>query len=153
MEHELLEYALYVLGATHDLRARPLIEPFLHPDPQVRRCPARSSRDHRAGRPHPQLLTIAQRDDKEKLERKVEPLKRQRPKLGRQLDDLPAQFAEIDADRVALVKEEGELNDQRAMLNFDWARYEEFLWQRADAEVIRLRDELARTSTDPDSKG
>lgn len=37
MEHELLEYALYVLGATHDPRARPLIEPFLHhPDPQVR---------------------------------------------------------------------------------------------------------------------
>ncbi|MFE2935573.1 HEAT repeat domain-containing protein [Streptomyces sp. NPDC059278] len=37
MEHELLEYALYVLGATHDLRARPLIESFLHhPDPRVR---------------------------------------------------------------------------------------------------------------------
>lgn len=37
MEHELLEYALYVLGATHDPRARPLIEPFLHhPDPRVR---------------------------------------------------------------------------------------------------------------------
>ncbi|WP_369258831.1 HEAT repeat domain-containing protein [Streptomyces sp. R35] len=37
MEHELLEYALYVLGATHDRRARPLIEPFLHhPDPRVR---------------------------------------------------------------------------------------------------------------------
>jgi HEAT repeat protein len=37
MEHELLEYVLYVLGATHDSRARPLIEPFLHhPDPRVR---------------------------------------------------------------------------------------------------------------------
>ncbi|MFJ8062981.1 hypothetical protein [Streptomyces sp. NPDC096142] len=37
MEHELLEYVLYVLGATHDPRARPLIEPFLHhPDPRVR---------------------------------------------------------------------------------------------------------------------
>ncbi|WP_101254338.1 hypothetical protein [Streptomyces barkulensis] len=37
MEHELLEYALYVFGATQDPRARPLIEPFLlHPDPRVR---------------------------------------------------------------------------------------------------------------------
>ncbi|MER7576857.1 hypothetical protein [Streptomyces sp. NPDC126514] len=37
MERELLEYALYILGATHDPRARPLIGPFLHhPDPQVR---------------------------------------------------------------------------------------------------------------------
>ena len=37
MKHELLEYALYALGATHDLRARQLIVPFLHrPDPRVR---------------------------------------------------------------------------------------------------------------------
>ncbi|MGX1675194.1 HEAT repeat domain-containing protein [Streptomyces sp. NPDC055400] len=37
MERELLEHALYILGATHDLRARLVIEPFLHhPDPQVR---------------------------------------------------------------------------------------------------------------------
>ncbi|MFJ8164168.1 hypothetical protein ACIRBY_25025 [Streptomyces sp. NPDC096136] len=36
MERELLEHALYILGATHDPQARPLIEPFLHhPDPQV----------------------------------------------------------------------------------------------------------------------
>ncbi|MGW9211897.1 hypothetical protein ACWGR4_33625 [Embleya sp. NPDC055664] len=37
MEHELLEYALYALGATHDPQARALIEPFLHHlDPRVR---------------------------------------------------------------------------------------------------------------------
>ncbi|MGW2865540.1 HEAT repeat domain-containing protein [Streptomyces sp. NPDC001205] len=37
MEHELLEHALYILGATYDPRARLLIEPFLHhTDPQVR---------------------------------------------------------------------------------------------------------------------
>ncbi|MGW5295884.1 HEAT repeat domain-containing protein [Streptomyces bacillaris] len=37
MERELLEHALYILGATHDPRARLLIGPFLHhPDPQVR---------------------------------------------------------------------------------------------------------------------
>ncbi|MFI0811878.1 hypothetical protein [Streptomyces echinatus] len=37
MERELLEHALYILGATHDPRARLLIEPFLHhSDPQVR---------------------------------------------------------------------------------------------------------------------
>ncbi|WP_037605778.1 HEAT repeat domain-containing protein [Streptacidiphilus rugosus] len=37
MESELLEHALYILGATHDPRARLLIEPFLHhPDPRVR---------------------------------------------------------------------------------------------------------------------
>jgi HEAT repeat protein len=37
MERELLEHALYVLGATYDPRARGLIEPFLqHPDPHVR---------------------------------------------------------------------------------------------------------------------
>ncbi|MGW7131288.1 hypothetical protein ACWGIA_23535 [Streptomyces bobili] len=98
-------------------------------------------------------LLERERDGKEKLERKVESLKRQRAELGRQLDDLRARFAEIDADRVALLKEESALNDRRAVVNFDWARYEEFLRQRADAEVIRLRDELARTRTDPDSTG
>ncbi|MGW6390198.1 HEAT repeat domain-containing protein [Streptomyces sp. NPDC055103] len=37
MERELLVHALYILGATHDPQARPLIEPFLHhPDPEVR---------------------------------------------------------------------------------------------------------------------
>ncbi|MFJ9444335.1 HEAT repeat domain-containing protein [Kitasatospora sp. NPDC101235] len=37
MERELLEHALYILGATHSPQARPLIEPFLHhPDPEVR---------------------------------------------------------------------------------------------------------------------
>ncbi|MFE0654626.1 hypothetical protein ACFVZH_39600 [Streptomyces sp. NPDC059534] len=37
MERELLEHALYILGATHDPQASPLIEPFLqHPDPEVR---------------------------------------------------------------------------------------------------------------------
>ncbi|MFI6056165.1 HEAT repeat domain-containing protein [Streptomyces violascens] len=37
MEHELLEHALYILGATHDPRARSLIEPFLlHPNSKVR---------------------------------------------------------------------------------------------------------------------
>ncbi|AUG75734.1 hypothetical protein CFP65_0786 [Kitasatospora sp. MMS16-BH015] len=37
MEPELLEHALYILGATHDPRALPLIEPFLHHlDPQMR---------------------------------------------------------------------------------------------------------------------
>ncbi|WP_037599871.1 HEAT repeat domain-containing protein [Streptacidiphilus rugosus] len=37
MEPALLEHALYILGATHDPRARSLIEPFLHhPNPQVR---------------------------------------------------------------------------------------------------------------------
>ncbi|MFG3383251.1 HEAT repeat domain-containing protein [Streptomyces sp. NPDC047999] len=37
MKRELLEHALYILGATHDPRAPLLIEPFLHhPDPQVR---------------------------------------------------------------------------------------------------------------------
>ncbi|AJE38794.1 HEAT repeat domain-containing protein [Streptomyces nodosus] len=37
MERELLEHALYILGATHASQARPLIEPFLHhPDPEVR---------------------------------------------------------------------------------------------------------------------
>ncbi|MFI6060536.1 HEAT repeat domain-containing protein [Streptomyces sp. NPDC051286] len=37
MERELLEHALYILGATHDPLASPLIEPFLHhPDPEVR---------------------------------------------------------------------------------------------------------------------
>ncbi|WP_017590113.1 hypothetical protein [Nocardiopsis ganjiahuensis] len=30
LEPELLEYALYIFGATRDPRARPLIEPFLH---------------------------------------------------------------------------------------------------------------------------
>ncbi|MGW2113370.1 hypothetical protein [Streptomyces sp. NPDC001948] len=94
-------------------------------------------------------LLERERDDKERLEREVESLKRQRAELGRQLDDLRAQFAEIDADKVALLKEESDLNDRRAMLNFDWARYEEFLRQRVDAEVIRLRGELARTRTDP----
>ncbi|GGW88164.1 hypothetical protein [Streptomyces galilaeus] len=98
-------------------------------------------------------LLERERDGKEKLERKVESLKRQRAELGRQLDDLRAQFAVIDADRVALLKEESALNDRRAVVNFDWARYEEFLRQRADAEVIRLRDELARTRADPDSAG
>ncbi|MFF4385160.1 HEAT repeat domain-containing protein [Kitasatospora sp. NPDC001547] len=38
MEPELLVHTLYILGATHDPRARPLIEPFLHhPDPEVRK--------------------------------------------------------------------------------------------------------------------
>ncbi|MFC1402191.1 MULTISPECIES: hypothetical protein [Streptacidiphilus] len=37
LERELLEYVLYMLGATYDPRALLLIEPFLHhPDPQVR---------------------------------------------------------------------------------------------------------------------
>ena len=37
MERSLLEHTLYILGATHDPKARPLIEPFLHhPDPRVR---------------------------------------------------------------------------------------------------------------------
>ncbi|MDX3497677.1 HEAT repeat domain-containing protein [Streptomyces turgidiscabies] len=37
MERELLEHALYVLGATHATQALPLIEPFLHhPEPDVR---------------------------------------------------------------------------------------------------------------------
>ncbi|MFI9272626.1 HEAT repeat domain-containing protein [Kitasatospora sp. NPDC052896] len=37
MEPELLEHALYILGSTHDPRALPLIEPFLHhPDQRVR---------------------------------------------------------------------------------------------------------------------
>ncbi|MET9879176.1 hypothetical protein ABZZ36_31805 [Actinacidiphila glaucinigra] len=37
MERELLEHALYILGATHDPQARRLIQPFLHhPDPEVR---------------------------------------------------------------------------------------------------------------------
>jgi hypothetical protein len=37
MERALLEQTLYILGATYDPRARPLIEPFFHhPDPQVR---------------------------------------------------------------------------------------------------------------------
>ncbi|MEV0416562.1 hypothetical protein AB0I68_39005 [Streptomyces sp. NPDC050448] len=37
MERELLEHALYILGASHDPHAHLLIEPFLrHPDPQVR---------------------------------------------------------------------------------------------------------------------
>ncbi|MET7288993.1 hypothetical protein [Streptomyces sp. NPDC005573] len=40
MERELLEHALYILGATHDPQARPLIEPFInHPDPEVREEP------------------------------------------------------------------------------------------------------------------
>ncbi|MDX3455661.1 hypothetical protein PV396_27610 [Streptomyces sp. ME02-8801-2C] len=38
MEPELLEHALYILGATHAPQASQLIEPFLHhPDPQVRK--------------------------------------------------------------------------------------------------------------------
>jgi hypothetical protein len=37
MERKLLEHALYILGATHDSQAWPLIEPFLHhPDQEVR---------------------------------------------------------------------------------------------------------------------
>ena len=37
MSPELLEYALYIFGATQDPRARSLIEPFLgHRDPKVR---------------------------------------------------------------------------------------------------------------------
>ncbi|MBM7436865.1 hypothetical protein [Streptomyces sp. HB132] len=37
MTPELLLHSLFVLGATHDERARPLLEPFLrHPDPEVR---------------------------------------------------------------------------------------------------------------------
>jgi HEAT repeat protein len=37
MPPALLEYALYILAATHDPHARPAIEPFLqHPDPAVR---------------------------------------------------------------------------------------------------------------------
>ncbi|MFF9427477.1 hypothetical protein [Streptomyces sp. NPDC014746] len=37
MERALLVHTLYILGATHDPRGRPLIEPFLHhPDPEVR---------------------------------------------------------------------------------------------------------------------
>ncbi|MBB4987380.1 hypothetical protein [Streptomyces nymphaeiformis] len=37
MERQLLVHTLYILGATHDPQARPLIEPFLHhPDPEVR---------------------------------------------------------------------------------------------------------------------
>ncbi|MFF4632696.1 HEAT repeat domain-containing protein [Streptomyces griseorubiginosus] len=37
MERELLEHALYILGATYDPRAWLLIEPFFHhPDPRVR---------------------------------------------------------------------------------------------------------------------
>ncbi|RKS05047.1 hypothetical protein DFP74_0635 [Nocardiopsis sp. Huas11] len=37
LEPELITYVLCVFGATHDLRARPLIEPFLrHPHPDVR---------------------------------------------------------------------------------------------------------------------
>ncbi|MFJ7593425.1 hypothetical protein ACIQZO_39860 [Streptomyces sp. NPDC097617] len=37
MERELLEHALYILGASHDPHAHLLIEPFLrHPNPQVR---------------------------------------------------------------------------------------------------------------------
>ncbi|MFJ1709895.1 hypothetical protein [Kitasatospora sp. NPDC088346] len=36
MERALLVHTLYILGATHDPQARPLIEPFLHhPDPEV----------------------------------------------------------------------------------------------------------------------
>ncbi|MFF2619478.1 hypothetical protein [Kitasatospora sp. NPDC058046] len=37
MERQLLVHTLYILGATHALQARPLIEPYLpHPDPEVR---------------------------------------------------------------------------------------------------------------------
>jgi HEAT repeat protein len=37
MERELLTHTISVLGSTHDPRARPLIERYLHhPDPQVR---------------------------------------------------------------------------------------------------------------------
>ncbi|MET9221534.1 HEAT repeat domain-containing protein [Streptomyces sp. NPDC003300] len=37
MEPELLAHTIYILGATHNPRARPLIEPFLdHPDPELR---------------------------------------------------------------------------------------------------------------------
>jgi hypothetical protein len=51
MEHELLEHALYILGATHDPQARSVIEPFLlHPTQSARRSPARGSR---AGGSHP----------------------------------------------------------------------------------------------------
>ncbi|MDT0570334.1 hypothetical protein RM704_23170 [Streptomyces sp. DSM 3412] len=94
-------------------------------------------------------LLEQERGDKERLTRKIASLKRERAKLGKQLDDLRAQFAEIDADKVALLKEESDLNDRRAVLNFDWARYEELLRQRANAEVSRLREELDRTRTDP----
>jgi hypothetical protein len=92
-------------------------------------------------------LLEQERDDKERLERKVTSLKRQRAKLGKQLEDLRAQFAEIDEEKVALLKEESDLNDRRAVLNFEWARYEELLRQRANAEVRRLREELDRART------
>jgi HEAT repeat protein len=37
MEPEPLAHTIYILGATHDPQARPLIEPFLnHPDPELR---------------------------------------------------------------------------------------------------------------------
>ncbi|AZP22918.1 hypothetical protein EJC51_46995 [Streptomyces aquilus] len=94
-------------------------------------------------------LLEQERGDKERLEREVASLKRQRAVLSEQLDDLRAQFAEIDADKVALLKEESDLNDRRAVLNFDWARYEELLRQRANAEVMRLREQLQRTLSDP----
>ncbi|MEU0672032.1 hypothetical protein ABZ330_03950 [Streptomyces sp. NPDC006172] len=56
MERELLAHALYISGATHDPRARPLIEPFLvHPDADVREEAERAAaeiiaaRDRRTG--------------------------------------------------------------------------------------------------------
>jgi hypothetical protein len=94
-------------------------------------------------------LLEQERGDKERLEREVASLKRQRAALSKQLTDLRAQFAEIDADKVALLKEESDLNDRRAVLNFDWARYEELLRHRANAEVSRLREQLDRMRSDP----
>lgn len=84
-----------------------------------------------------------ERKNSEKLEREVAKLKKLRKDLGKQWEDLRAQLAEIDSDKVDLLAEESELNDRRAMLNFEWARYEEDLRTRAQAEAARLRDELA----------
>jgi HEAT repeat protein len=50
MVRELLEHALYILGATHAQQARPLIESFLHhPDPAVREEARRAAAEITAG--------------------------------------------------------------------------------------------------------
>lgn len=87
-------------------------------------------------------LLERERNNKRDLERRIEELEQLRGELGRQLADLRGRFAEIDSDKAALLKEESELNDRRAMLNFDWARYEEDRRTRAEAEAARLREEL-----------
>lgn len=52
MEPELLEHALYILSATHDPQARPLIEPFLcHADPTVRAEGQRAAAEITASEP------------------------------------------------------------------------------------------------------